>query len=502
MRRIPHRIAAVVAAVAAVVALSALTGCDLMGGGAPRLNATAATGFTVGGAQDIGAARSLIEAGSIPEAGLITYEGLFSEHDIPAPQGGCEQLLCLQPGVAVYRPAASDTDRVLIQVSMSSNIDAATFRHGPLQTVIVVDRSGSMTGTADTVGTSKMDAVKNALTQAVGMLSQDDELCLISFNDEYRVDLDLAPLTGTHRTEAARQIARWSAGGSTDIETPLSHAFEILAEAPDREGYAKRVLLFTDALPNTGRTDQYEFVALAQLYAAQGIGLTAFGVGLDFGAELARNISEMRGGNYVFLRDAGEIERMLSDDLEFLLSPVAYDFDLTVEPGQGMRLTNVYGMPGGIEDEFSMSAKTLFLSRRTGAVAVELTPGSGAVSTSEPLAEMELTYVPIGQTGRVAQTLRPVADNLQQVTDNMQASGPGVQKLAALVDMAKQMQRALVAWHGGEQDESMEILQGLEAQLRSAGELLNDDPLKREADLAATLRGNMQAARAAEGERF
>ena len=259
-----HLFGRVIAAVAAVGQIS-LAGCGLFSSSRPA-------GITVGGPQDIGAARAQIAAGMVPSADLITFEGLFSEHDFAVPPSGCSDVVCLSPGVAVYKPLGSDTARVLIHVSMSSNIDAETFRHAPIQTVIVVDRSGSMSGTADSTGRSKMTAVKDALAQLLNALTPADEVAVISFNHEHSVDLGLAALSDEHRAAAMQRIARLSAGGRTDIESPLKHAFEILDEAPVRTGYERRVLLLTDALPNTGRTHEDDFLVLAERFAGEASG--------------------------------------------------------------------------------------------------------------------------------------------------------------------------------------------------------------------------------------
>lgn len=492
----------------ALAALLWLVGCDLVkpeettsasgrtqmytpASGAQFANASGMAGVTVGGAQDIGAARAIIEAGGVPAADLITYEGLFSEHDIPTTGQECGNLLCVEPAVAVYRPIMGDTDRVLIQLAMSSNVDAASFHHAPSQLVLVVDRSGSMAGSADTANMSKVDAVKAALEQVVGVLPEHDEVALISFNHEHTVDLPLGPLTSAHRSIARAAISTWQASGSTDIESPLRHAFEILAAAPNPSSLARRVLLFTDALPNTGNYADEDFLTLTAKYSEQDIGLTAFGVGFDFGAELAKQISEVRGGNYVFMRNGAEIERMLSEDLEFLLTPIAYDFSLTVKPAAGFSVSTVYGMPGGDPNEFSMSAATLFLSSRTGALAVELTGPAETIIELGPLAEINLGYEPTTTRSRVAMTVSPMGGMLANGVDGVRASFAGVQKLVALVNMATGMRDAINSSQAADLGRADAILTALETHIAAVGTALGDQPLLNEALLIARLRQNI-----------
>ena len=459
-------------------------------GGSSMAGPTGNAGVTVGGAQDIGAARALIEAGQVPPASMITYEGLFSEHDFPTPEGSCNELLCLQPGVALYRPVNSDSLRVLIQLTMLSSISTADDFRAPLQLAIVVDRSGSMSGQMGSM--SKMEAVKSALRQVIDALPSTDEVALISFNSTYTVDFDLAPLTESRYSEAHAAIDAWHAGGSTNMEAPLRRAFEILDAARNVEHMQKRVLLFTDAQPNTGNYQDEDFLSLTKRYAQEDIGLTAFGVGLDFGAELARKISELRGGNYIFLQDNTEIERALSEDLEFLMSPIAYDFALRVQPAPGLWLSRVYGFPGGNEHEFSMTASTLFLSRNKGAVAVELTGDTEQITAlGGPLAYITLSYEPIATRSTVTTTVIPTVTMLHEGADGSLVSFEGMQKMVALVSMADEVRHVLDEWHSGRYSQSDRSLQDLESRLIRIADALGDASLRDEARLIATLRQNM-----------
>ena len=337
-----------------------------------------------------------------------------------------------------------------------------------------------------------MDAVKTALRRVIDALPSTDEVALISFNSSYTVDFDLAPLTESRYASAHAAINSWRAGGSTDIESPLRRAFEILDAAPNPTNMQKRVLLFTDAQPNTGNYQDEDFLALTTRYAQKDIGLTAFGVGLDFGAELTRKISELRGGNCVFLQDDQDIERALSENLEFLVSPIAYDFTLRVQAPPGLWLSRVYGLPGNGEHEFSMSASTLFLSNRKGAVAVELMGDTERIiALGGPLAYITLSYQPIGAGSEVTMTVTPTVTMLHEGADGSLVSFEGMQKMVALVTMANEMRSALSDWHSGQYSRSTGSLEKLESHLSRIADTLNDPSLRTEAELVATLCRNM-----------
>ena len=259
-------------------------------------------GVTPGGSQDIGYVRSIIAAGNIPDSSTFTFEGLFSEHDFYIELPVCEQVICANFAQASYYPIGLELNHRLVQLLLTSDVEIASFHHRPTQFFVVFDRSGSMTG-------EKFSTTCNALTQLVNFLDDGDQFGLISFNSEYSLDWELTPLE-SNRDSIITAINDLRAGGSTDIESALRAAFVQLSEADNSDGLDQRVLLFTDALPNTGNTAENDFLTLAQTYADQGIGITAFGVGLDFGIELATSISEIRGGNYVYLRDTDAYRRV------------------------------------------------------------------------------------------------------------------------------------------------------------------------------------------------
>ena len=78
----------------------------------------------------------------------------------------------------------------------------------------------------------------------------------------------------------------------------------------------------------------------------EGIGQTTIGVGVEFGAELASTVAAVRGGNLFFFPDLESMEKTFTEELDTLVTELAYDLDVTIRPSPGLRLTGVYGIPG------------------------------------------------------------------------------------------------------------------------------------------------------------
>ncbi len=377
---------------------------------------TGKLGATVGGAKDIGFARRTIGEGKIPGAIDFSPEGLYSEHDIPTPSGECDSRLCLSLGYG-FAPAADDrSNDVFVHLGMSSNLKAGEFRRTPLQLAVVVDRSGSMEG-------ENIASVKKALTSLLGKLNDEDEIILITFSDAPRIvlpatrpassvallsDVELpmrrgGPYEGRiteirdGRAAIQRAIDSIEVDGGTDIESALALGYRELAALPSRPGVAKRLMLFTDALPNSGRVDTASFTSLAERYARERIGLTAFGVGLDFGHDLIYRISKLRGGNYFYLETPEKIAKVFDGEFDYLVTPLVYDLKVKIATPPGLRLKAVYGLPTwtpGSRDA-ELAVPTVFVSSNRGAIVLRYERESGDASSigdGELLATGELSY--------------------------------------------------------------------------------------------------------------
>ena len=329
------------------------------------------TGATPGGAQDFGYIREVVAEGFIPLPSHLDAAGLFSEHDLPIESDiPCQQLLCIRTALGLAPDFETGEISHYAQIGFSSGIDMDTFERSPLNLVIVLDKSGSMFDAAGQ-NLTKIEAVKYALTLMVDKLNADDRLAIVVFNTVASVVLDSTPVTDPDGIKAL--IASINAGGGTNIEGGLAAGFQIAAESSDQNERLDRVMLLTDALPNVGIIGESAFVTMAQEYADQGIGLSTFGVGFNFGQELVLEISNIRGGNYFFLEDADRIEEVFTVDFDYLVTPLAYEFSLHLSPGPAFRTRDAHGVSMMDNNVAELGTATVFLSRNRGAILLRLT---------------------------------------------------------------------------------------------------------------------------------
>lgn len=351
----------------------------------------ASMGVTTGGAQDIGLARNQVAAGRIPTPDTFVIEGLLSEHDIDIRGPRCDKAFCLNIESAVAPALDTGEDAAFLALGFSSGLKIDQFRREPLNLAVVVDKSGSMQG-------DRIRAARAALEKLTRQLRDDDRISLIFFDSRYEVVVPSTPVHRIKRRALWTAIGRLSAGGSTDIDSALAEGYAQVARHSDDLRH-DRVILITDARPNTGRTEKGGFLELVGAGADKGIGLTVMGVGLDFGHDLVMAISRTPGANYFYLEDAARLRTVFDEDFDLLVSPVAWDFELLVHPTPGFRITGAYGVPSWTEEEdhgrVRIHIPTLFLSRNRGAIVLRMEPDEGVKFTSDtPIGKGQLAYYP------------------------------------------------------------------------------------------------------------
>ena len=443
----------------------------------------AAMGATAGGAQDISYARSAIERGEVPQAGWIVTEGLFSEHDLSLEGTPAEHVLSLNLGSGVVRDA-SGKGHYIVQVGMSSNIRADQFKRRPLNVSLVLDVSGSMGG-------GKIAAARRAASTIARKMNDDDVLSIVTFNDDS--DVLVSARNVTHDRDFEKAVNKIEADGSTNMESGLRDGFAQVERNLGLTSHEHRVILITDALPNTGRHHENDFLRIAESASAKGIGLTAFGVGLDFGVSLATSISNIRGGSYRFLRDASDLGKVFENEFETLMTPLAYDLKLEIRAAPGFRITAVHGVPGWKDGDSLASAdvNTVFISRSGGAIAFELAristgvAGVAGEAAMVDLASVSLEFAEV--TGkRVNQQGTATLPASAESSDAWFSHG-GVAKTAALAFACEGMRRACHKFHSGNKVEAIEHLSGLPELIEKAANKTNDSNLAKEATLVQKL---------------
>lgn len=442
-------------------------------------------GATPGGAQDDALANEKVANGEVPRPEDITVEGVLAAHDFPLNAVPCTQELCINSAYAIAPSFELNRSAVFVQLGFDSGIDAATFRRAPLNLSVVVDRSGSMAG-------EKIASVRAALNKLVDQLSEGDRLSIVLFDHAVEVLLESTPVSDRAAIKAL--ISRITERGSTNMSLGLEYGYKQVTAHAGMPGVADRVMVFTDAIVNTGETDLESFIELASANSAKNIGLTLFGVGIDLNQSLVVPIAKLKGNSYFYLSDAARIATIFDQDFDYLVTPLAYDLRFTLTPAAEYRVSQVYGFTGYPEGSGSVeiAVPTVFLSRGHGAIVVRLEPRTGWPSGASPLASLSLSYQSAGSAEVRTQDVLTNYQGEEALTDNTAFySQTTVRRAVAFVNAAVGEKQACALYYTGNTTAAVSTLDRTIAMVDREWTALGDLELSEQADILANLRENM-----------
>jgi Ca-activated chloride channel homolog len=224
-------------------------------------------------------------------------------------------------------------DRTFLQVGLQAKKGEAP-RRPPLNIALVIDVSGSMGSE------NKMEQAKLAATRFVEGLHANDILSIVIFNDKAQTLL-YAQTVG-NGAKAKRHIADLQSGGGTNIYDGLKLGYRETSKNADRDGVSL-VILLSDGEVSAGINDPVMFQKLAASNVDKDIQTTAIGMGIQFNEDLMLSIAREGKGNYHFLKDGADAQKVFAKELDELTHVVARAVRLRIKLADGVGLVRVLG---------------------------------------------------------------------------------------------------------------------------------------------------------------
>lgn len=200
----------------------------------------------------------------------------------------------------------------------------------------VVDRSGSMSAEG------RMDYVKQGLLRSLSELKYGDIVNITLF-DTGVCQLAQNFVVGRDSTQQLSSlIQRIRPEGSTNLHAGLETGYEA-ANRVYQPSYTNRVVLVTDALTNTGVTDERLISLVAKHYDERQIRLSGVGVGSTFNDSLLDELTERGKGAYVFLGSSAEVDAVFGPRFVSLIETIAHDVHFKLHLPPSLRMDTFYG---------------------------------------------------------------------------------------------------------------------------------------------------------------
>lgn len=188
--------------------------------------------------------------------------------------------------------------------------------------VFLIDVSGSMDMP------NRLPLLKAAFQLLVKNLRPVDTISIVTYGGS--VGIWMQPTSGAEKEKIIASIEDLTAAGDTPGESAIRAAYQ-LAQSTFIKGGNNRVILATDGDFNVGEKSEKALDELITLQKQSGVYLTCLGVGMgNFKDSKLQTLAKKGNGNYAYLDDIAEAEKVLIQELTQTFYAVADDVFMNV----------------------------------------------------------------------------------------------------------------------------------------------------------------------------
>jgi Ca-activated chloride channel family protein len=340
----------------------------------------------------------------------------------------------------------------------------------PLNLSLVLDRSGSMAG-------EKLEAARRAAAMLTRRLAPQDTVSVVAFDDAVNVVAE--PATGEAQETLPALIECIECGGMTNLSGGWLRGRDLVADNL-RDGGVNRVILLTDGQANQGITDPKKLTGLCKQGVKKGVSTTTIGFGEGYDEDLLKAMADAGQGGTYYIEKVDQAAGVFEEELEGLLSIVAQNVRVTVQPGAHADSVNVlHQYPSHAQgDVLTLEVGDLYAREpRRILIAILLPPGTAAPGTVADVARLTVTAHVLTADGGVE--LQEITIPVTLSPEEGGKAEPEIRKEILLVEAARRRQEALEARDRGDYASGGQSLREMHAML-AASPLADYDPAVRE----------------------
>ena len=270
----------------------------------------------VGGAR--GAFRSDFSYNQVPSATTITYGGIFNSTYFKLNSKEEKKNINMEISLASVINPISKEKEVWLGTLLKSKYDGQKINK-LIDLSIAIDISGSMSG-------SRINMAKKSLIQLIQKLNDDDNIAISKFNNNSQPIFKYQKVSELKKTDYASEIEKLHANGGTDILKAFEGAYNLMINNNGNQNQVRRMIIITDM---EDRVDE-ELTKFCEKIAKEGIYVTILGISNEFRTDLAELTSNIKGANYVVIKESKDIIKYLVEDFEYLCFQNASDLSFEV----------------------------------------------------------------------------------------------------------------------------------------------------------------------------
>jgi len=333
----------------------------------------------------------------------------------------------------------------------------------PLNFCLVLDRSGSMQG-------AKLAGLKTATRGLIDTLTPDDMVTIVIFDDAVQTLVPATPAINKAALLNAVEAISERGGTAMSLGMQAGQTELLKHTGSDRLSH---MLLLTD-----GQTwgDEELCRTLARDLGAQGVRITALGLGAEWNEQLLDDLAEVTGGTSDYIADPEQISRFFQRAVRTAQGTVATEARLLLRLARDVTPRAVYRVTPTIANlgyqpigasEVAMKMGDL-VADQTGSLIIDLMLPPRVAGTFR-IAQAELHYTPVG--GSQPELLKQ--DLLLSFSSDPTAPTyhPRVMNLVEKVTTFKLQTRALAEAEAGNLAGATQKLRAAATRLLDLGEL-------------------------------
>ena len=263
--------------------------------------------------------RRFINKGELPPADAVRTEELvnYFSYDYPKPTGSDPVKITMESGECPWNSAHR-----LVRIGLKAK-EIPTDNLPASNLVFLIDVSGSMWGA------NRLELVKSSLKLLVNNLRDKDKVAIVTYAGSAGVKLEATP--GSDKQKIREAIDELTAGGSTAGGAGILLAYKIAKKNFIPNGN-NRIILCSDGDFNVGVSSAEGLEQLIEKERKNGVFLTVLGYGMgNYKDKKMQVLAEKGNGNYAYIDNLQEANRVLVGEFGATLHTVAKDVKLQVE---------------------------------------------------------------------------------------------------------------------------------------------------------------------------
>ena len=255
---------------------------------------------------------------SIPSATTITYGGILNSTFFKLNSKEEKKTINMEISLASVLNPISKEKEIWLGTLLKSKYDGKKIDK-LIDLSIAIDISGSMSG-------SRINMAKKSLIQLIQKLNDEDNITISKFNQESTPIFHYQKVSQLKQKDYVSEIEKLKAQGGTDILKAFKGAYNLMIGKDINKNRIRRMIIITDMEDRVNE----ELTKFCENMALEGIYVTILGISSNFRTDLAEMTSNIKGANYVVIKESKDINKYLVEDFEYLCFQNASDLSLEI----------------------------------------------------------------------------------------------------------------------------------------------------------------------------